>query len=147
MCANHVKTIIILHTRRPNCQKFCYALCFYVSADFFFVFWGAEKHIFHIVPFRPTRCVLKVFRCLEISNCVRNRNKSKNIIYVRSKLQLCQLEILKCQSSLINTVSFVISEFNRVATWIEDKTLILVRTFQIPKRKHWIHIQGQPMSM
>ena len=36
LCAHHVITSTILHTRRPNCQlKVCYALCFYVSAHFF----------------------------------------------------------------------------------------------------------------
>jgi len=64
LCAQNVITSIILHTRRPNCQyKVCYALGFYVSADFF-AFCGAEKHVFHIVPFRPERYVLKSFRCL-----------------------------------------------------------------------------------
>jgi len=53
-----------------------------------------------------------------------------------------------CQSSLINSFSFVFCEFNRVANWNEGKTMILVQsTFQIPKKKHWFHIQGQPMSM
>ena len=112
-------------------------LCF---CWFFFAFWGAEKHVFHIVPFRPTRYILKSFRCLELSNRVRNWKKFKNNIYVRSKLQLCQLEIpifinkLMCQSSLINSVSFVFCEFNRIASWNEGKTIILVRSsFQIPK--------------
>jgi len=37
LCALHVMTSIILHTRKPNCQeKVCYALGFYVSADFIF---------------------------------------------------------------------------------------------------------------
>ena len=37
LCAPHVMTSIILQTRRPNCQqKVCYALGFYVSADFHF---------------------------------------------------------------------------------------------------------------
>ena len=100
-------------------------LCF--SWFSFFAFWGGEEHVFHIVPFRPTRCVLKSFRCLEVSNRVRKWNKFKNYIYVRSKLQLCQLELpifikkLMCQSSLINTVSFVFCEFYRVSRWNEAK--------------------------
>ena len=75
---------------------------------FFFAFWGAENHVFHIVPFRPKRYALKRFRCLVVSNRVRNWNKVKNNIYVRSKLLLCQMEIpilinkLMCQSSFIN---------------------------------------------
>ena len=79
-------------------------------------------------------------------------NKVKNNIYVRSKLQLCQLEIpifinkLMCKRSLMNWISFVYCEFNRVVGWNEGKAIILVRSsFQIPK--HWFHIQGQPMSM
>ena len=90
--------------------------------------------------------------CLEVINCVTNWNKVKNNIYVRSKLQLFQLEIpifinkLMCQSSLINSVSFVFCEFKRVASWNECKTIMLVRSsFQTPKQKHWFHIQGQPM--
>ena len=73
-----------------------------------FAFWGAENYVFHIVPFRPTRYVLKSFRCMEVSNLVRNWNKIKNFIFVKSKLELCQLEMpifiykLMCQSSLIN---------------------------------------------
>jgi hypothetical protein len=72
LCAHHIMKCIILHTRRPNCQqKVCYAISF-CFRWFFFAFWGAEKHVFHIVPFRPTRYVLKIFRCLEVSNRVRN---------------------------------------------------------------------------
>ena len=37
LCAHHVMTCIILNTRIPNCQlNVCYALGFYVSADFHF---------------------------------------------------------------------------------------------------------------
>ena len=91
-------------------------LCF--SRFYFFHIWGAEKHVFHIFPFCPTRYVLKIFRCLDVSNRVRNWNKVKNNIYVRWKIQLCQLEIpifikkFMCQCSLINSVSFVFYEFN-----------------------------------
>jgi len=106
----------------------------------FFAFWGAEKHFFHIVPFRTASYVLKGFRCLEFCDRVRNWNKDENNIYVWSKLQLCQLEIpifinkLMCQRSLINWVSFVICEFNRIVGWNECKTIILVRaSFQISK--------------
>jgi len=60
-------TSIILRTRRPNCQlKVGYALGLYISADYLFEFRGAEKHVLHIVPFRPTRYVLKSFRWLEV---------------------------------------------------------------------------------
>ena len=113
-------------------------LCFlWIS---FFAFWGAEKHVFHNVPFHSSRYELKRFRSLEVSNCVRNWNKINYNIYVRSKLQVCQLEIpifinkLMCQSSLIKSVSFVFCEFIRVASWKEGKTIIIVRSsFQIPK--------------
>ena len=121
---------------------------------FFFEFWGAEMHVFHIVPFCPTRYVLTSVRCLEFSSRVRNWNKVKNIIYVKSKLLLSQMDLpifinqLMCQSSLIKTVSFVFCEFYRVSRWNETKTIILVQSsFQIPKYKHWCHIQGQPLSM
>ena len=95
LCAHHVMTCIILNTRIPNCQlNVCYALGFYVSADSFFAFWGAEKHVFHITPFRPTSYVLMRLKWLEVSNRVRNWNKVKNFIFVESKLELCQLEML-----------------------------------------------------
>jgi len=67
------------------------------------------------------------FRCLEFSNCVRNWNKVINVIFVGSKLQLCQLEIpifiynLMCQSSLINSFSLLFFDLNRVASWNEAK--------------------------
>ena len=82
-----------------------------------FAFWGTEKHFFHIFPFRPTRYVLKSYRCLDVSNRVRKWNKFKKFIYVVSTIQLCQLEIpifiykLMCQCSLINSVSFLFCEF------------------------------------
>jgi len=115
-----------------KCLLRTWFLCF--SWFSFFVFWGAEKHVFHIVPFRPNRYVLKSFRCLEGSNRVRNWNNVKNNIYVRSKLQLCQLEIsifiykLMYQTSLINSVSFVFCEFNSIASRNEGKTIICVRS-------------------
>jgi tricorn protease-like protein len=126
----------------------------FVSADYFFAFWGAEKHVSHIVPLRTTRNVHFRIRCLEVTNRERKWNEVKIFIFVMSKLQLCQLEIpifiykLMCQISLIKAVSFLFCEFNRVAGWNEDKTIILVRSsIQIPKLKHWFHIQGQRISM
>ena len=93
LCAHHLMTSIILHSRRPKCQKMSVMhldLCF--SWFSFFEFWGAEKNVFHIVPFRPTRYVLKIFRCLEVSNRERNWNKVKktcmwgpNFYYANSK--------------------------------------------------------------
>ena len=135
-------TSIILHTLRPNCQwKVCYALGFYVAADFLFSHFEELKSTFITsFPFRPTRYVLKSFRCLEVSNFVRNWNKVININYVSLNILLFQLEIpiflnkLMCQRSLINSVSFVFCEFIRFANWNVGKTIILVwSSFQIPK--------------
>ena len=83
LCAHHVMTSIILHTRRPNCQKCLLRtlfLCF--SWLSFFAFWEAEKHVFHITPFRPPRYVLMRLKWLEVSNRVRNWNKVKKFIFV-----------------------------------------------------------------
>ena len=106
-----------------------------------FAIWGAENHVFHIAPFRPTRYVPNIFRYLSVRNRVRNRNKVKNFIFVGSKIQICQLEIpifiykIMSQSTLISTVSFLFCEFIRVTRWNDGKTIILVRSsFQIPNR-------------
>ena len=130
LCDHHLMKGIILHTRKPTCQlKVSYALGFSVSADFYFAFWGAEMHVIHIVPFRPTMYVPKRFRYLKVSYLLRNWDNIENIIYVGSKLQLCQLEIpifiykLMYKCSLITTVSFVFCQFNRVASWNEAKLL------------------------
>jgi len=83
--------------------------------------------------------ILKGFKSLGVSNRVRNRNKVKNTNYVRSKIQVCHLEIpifiynLMCQSSLKNTVSFVFCTFNRVWSSNEDKTSIIISNYQIEK--------------
>jgi hypothetical protein len=90
--AHHVMTKIIFHTRRPVNKNSVTHLVFMLQL-IFFAFRGAEKHVFHIVPFCPTRYVLKCFTCLEFNNRVRNWNEVKNNIYVRSKILLCQLEI------------------------------------------------------
>ena len=60
LCVHPVMWSIILHTRRPNCQyKVCYTPCYLRFSWFsFFEFWGAEKHVFHIAPSRPSRYVL-----------------------------------------------------------------------------------------
>ena len=104
-----------------------------------FSFWEAEKHVFHITPFRPTSYVLMRLKWLEISKRERNWHEVKKIIFVESKLELCQLEMLifiynlKCQSLLIN-FSFLFCEFNRVTSWKEGKNIILERSSsQIPK--------------
>ena len=123
----------------PRNDKYTH-LVFMFQLIFFFRILRNWKARFYIVPFRPPRYVLKCFRCLEVSNRVRNWNNLKNHIYVRSKFQLCQLEIpififkLMFQCSLINSDSYVFCEFTRVASWNEGKTIVLVRSsFQIPK--------------
>ena len=94
LCAHLVIKSIIIHTRRPNWQKkLHYALGFYFSNDYFYRIWGAKSTIFTSFHFPPTRYVLKIFRLFDVSNRIRKWNKFKNIIYVGSKFQLCQLEI------------------------------------------------------
>jgi hypothetical protein len=116
-------------------------LVLYFSWFSFFEFWGAEKHVFNNVSIRPTRYVQKSFRCLEVSNRVRKWNKVKNNIYLRSKFLLWRSEIpiyinkLIWRSSLLNSVSFVFYEFNRVARWNEGKTIVLYEHhFKFPNR-------------
>ena len=88
----------------------------------------------------PTWNVLKSFRYVKVRNRVRNWNNVKKFIFLWSKIQLCQLEILIfiyniiCPSTLINSVSFLFCEFIRVTRLNKGKTIILVRSsFQIPK--------------
>ena len=79
LCAHHLMSSIILHTRRPNCQQRSllrtWFLCF--SWLSFFAFWETEMHVFHFTPFRPTSYVLMILKWLEVSNRVRNWNKIK----------------------------------------------------------------------
>ena len=120
----------------------------------FSAFWETEKHVFHITPFRTTSYVQMRLKWLEVTNRVRNWNNVKNFDLVESKLELCQLEMLifiyklKCQSSLINLLSFLFCEFNRVTSWKEGKNIILERSSSLnPQKKYWFHFQGQRMSM
>ena len=79
LCAHHVMTSIILHTRRPNCQKSLlrtWIICFTWLS--FFAFWEAEKYVFHITPFCPRSFVLMGLKWLEVSNRVRKWNEVKN---------------------------------------------------------------------
>ena len=67
---------------------------------------------------------------LYVSNRVRNWNKVKNFIFVESKLELFQLEMLiiiyKLMCQFINElVSFLFCEFNCVTSWKEGKNIIL----------------------
>ena len=45
----------------------------------FFAFWGAEKHVFHIYPFRSSCYVLKIFGCFVVSNRESKWNRGKNL--------------------------------------------------------------------
>jgi len=77
-CANPLMTSIIFHNRRPNWIKLqlrTWFLC--LSWCSFFAFWGAEKYVFHIAPFRSTRYVLKIFRCWRWEIVHRSEIKSK----------------------------------------------------------------------
>ena len=133
-------TSINLHTRRPNCQYNVlrtWFLCFNWLS--FFAFWEAEKHVFHITPFCPTRYVLMRLKWLEVSNRVRNWNKvknsfswSRNLNYANWKSNIhTQIN----ESEFINKlVSFLFCEFNRVTSWKECKNIILERSSSlIPK--------------
>ena len=93
LCAHQVITSIIFNTRRPVNKKSVTHMVFRFQRIFFFRILRSWKARFNIVPFLPPRYVLKSFMCLEVSNGVRNWNKIKKKIYVRSKLLLCQLEI------------------------------------------------------
>ena len=114
------------HSRKRQLRT--WFLCF--SWCSFFAFCGVEKQIFHIAPFRSTSYVLKSFGCLELSNRESNGNKGKNLIWVVSILEICQLELrvfiykLMRQSSLWISVSYGFCEFNRVASWNKGKTII-----------------------
>ena len=122
-------------TYNPNCQlKSLTHLVFMFQVIIFFRILRSWKARFHFAPFCPTRCVLKSFTCLAVNNRGRKWNEIKNFIYVGSKFQLFQLELsifiykLMCNNSLINLVSFLFSEFNRVASGNEGETIILVRS-------------------
>ena len=82
-CAPPQMKSIIFHTGILITRKlqlptwfFCFSWCP------FFAFLRAEKHVFHIAPFRSTSYELKSFRCLEVSNRVSNWNKGKNLCLV-----------------------------------------------------------------
>ena len=79
---------------------------------FFLAFWGAVKHVFHIVPFLPTRYVLKSFRCLDVSKHLRNRknNKKQHLREVEnSNMLIGNTNIHKHNnvSEFINKLSFI----------------------------------------
>ena len=59
----------------------------------FFAVWGAENHVFNILPFRSMNYALKSLGCLEVSNRVSNWNKGWKLCYLSSILQICQLDI------------------------------------------------------
>ena len=112
LCAHHVMTNIIVHTRKPVNKMSVTQLVFMFQLILFFRILRSWNARFSHLSFRATRYVLKSFRCLEVSNRVRIWNKVKNNIYVRSKHQLCQLEIpifIKKNnvSEFINKLSFI----------------------------------------
>ena len=122
------------HSRKRKLRT--WFLCF--SLYSFLAFWGAEKQLFHIAPFRSTSYVLKSLGFLEVSKRVSNWNKGKNRIFVESMLQICQLDIpvfiykFMSQSSLWFSISCGFCEFNRVASLNEGKNLLLLlSSFQI----------------
>jgi len=73
-------TSFIFHTRSPNTQEnVSYVLGFYVSDEvYFFAFWGVEKHVFHIAPFRSTSYELKSFGIMWVRIRVSIWSKVKN---------------------------------------------------------------------
>ena len=112
LCDHHLMKGIIINTRRPTCKlKVSYALGFSVSADFFFAFWGAGMLVIHIVPFRTSRNALKNFRCLDISNRLRNWNKVKKPLR-EVKIAIMPIGITNIHkqinvSEFINKLSFI----------------------------------------
>ena len=93
LCAHHIMTNIILHTRKPVNKKSVTHLVFMFQLIFFFRILRSWKHVFPITPFRPTSYVLMRLMWLEVSNRSRNSNELKKFIFVGSKPQLWQLEI------------------------------------------------------
>ena len=140
LCAHHVMEGIILHIVDLTVNKMSVTHLAFMFRWFSFRILRSWKARFSHRSISPRRYVLKSFRCLEVSNHVRNWNKVKNNIYVSWKFQLFQLEIpmyknkLMCKSLLIISVSFVFCLFNCVVSWNEGKTINLVwSSFQIPK--------------
>ena len=135
-------TSIILHTRRHTVNKnFFTHLVFIYKLTLIFRILRSWKARFSHTTFRTTSYVLMILKWLEVSNRVRNWNKVKNFIFVESKLELCQLEMLIFKyklnvSEFINKrVSFLFCDFNRVTSWKEGKNIILLRSSsQIPNR-------------
>ena len=81
------------------------------------------------------------------------RMKGKNLIFVVSILQTCQLEIplfiykLICQNSLWISVSYGFWEFKCVTSWNKFKTIILIRSsFQICQLEILVLYQRKCMS-
>ena len=99
------------------------------------------KSTFSNLSFPPTRYVVKGFRWLEFSNSLRYWNNFKSNIYVKSNIQICQLELpiiiikLMCQRSLINAFSFVFCEFNLVANEMKSNlSFMFAHHFKFPNR-------------
>ena len=101
----------------------------------FFAFWGADNHVFHILPIPSRSYVLKSFGCLEASNRVSNWKKRKNLFYVWSLLQICQLEL----PVIITLLMSIIYIFTLFLLKFRERFDIYVLT---PIDKYKIHSRG-----
>jgi hypothetical protein len=80
LCAHLLMTSIILHSPK-SVNKMSVMHLIFMFHLIFFAFWGSDKLVFHIAPFRPTNYILKCFWYLEVRNRVRIWNKvKKNLI-------------------------------------------------------------------
>ena len=80
-----------------KCLLRTWFLCF--SCFSVFAFWGAEKHVFHILPCRFSCYVLKSIGCLGVRNRLTQWNEGKNLIIVWSKFKIFkfQLQVFFCK--------------------------------------------------
>ena len=139
LCAHSLITSIYFHTQDLTLKKTSVRTWFfYFSLYSLFAFWGADKHVFHIAPFRSTSYEINIFWILGVSYHVSNWKNGKNLIFEEPIVQMYQFAIpisiykLMLQSSLWISVSYVLCECNCVASWNKLKTIILVRlSFQI----------------
>ena len=91
LSAHPVMTNIILHIRRPvNRNSVTHFVLMFQLIDF--SHFEELNRTFYIPPFRPTRCVLKRYRYLDVSNCVRNSNNVKTSFPWGRNIIYCQLE-------------------------------------------------------
>jgi len=133
-------TSINFLTRRPNTQEnLSYLLEFYVSSDVHFSHFEELKWSFSQCSISLHELCTNDFLVSGCQkSCIELKKKDKNLIFVWSLLQICQLEIklliykLICQSTLWISVSYASCEYNRLASWNIGKTINLLRSsFQI----------------